>query len=156
MTGQDYTSSITANVSAQEATTRINRVADWWTAKVTGHSSKVGDAFKLDWGETWVDMRVVELNLGKRLVWLVTDCNLGFIQDKKEWKDTQVIFDITSNGAETTVKMTHVGLKPTVECYETCEKGWNFYILESLQNLLKENSGFPDMRGKRGNAEKTA
>jgi hypothetical protein len=156
MAGQDYTSSITANISAIEATSRINRVADWWTAKVTGPSSKSGDSFNINWGETWLDIRVVELEPGQRVVWLVTDCHLGFINDKEEWKDTQIVFDISSNGSQATVKMTHVGLTPNVECYGVCETGWNFYVLESLENLLKENRGFPDMRGRRKSAEESA
>lgn len=153
MAGQDYTASITANILSLEATNRIGRVADWWTAKITGPSNKVGDAFNINWGETWLDISVVELEPGKRVAWLVIDCNLGFIQNKKEWKDTRIVFDITSNGAETKVKMTHFGLVPSVECYGACETGWNFYILESLQNLLHENQGFPDMRGKRERAK---
>jgi hypothetical protein len=149
MTQPNYTSSITANISPLEATERISRVADWWTANITGPSGTSGDAFKISWGETWLALSVAELVPGKKIEWLVTDCNLGFIQDKKEWKDTRIVFDITSEGKETTVKMTHVGLVPSVECYGACETGWNFYILESLQGLLRENKGLPDMRGKR-------
>ncbi len=156
MTGQSYTSSITANISALEATDRINRVTDWWTSKVIGQSSKIGDTFKLDWGSTWVEMRVAELEPGRKVAWVVTDCHLGFINDKKEWKDTQIVFDISSNGSDTTVKMTHVGLLPSVECYDVCQTGWNFYILESLQNFLKTNQGFPDQRGRREASERVA
>lgn len=156
MAAQDYSSSITANISAVEATNRISRVADWWSVKATGPSSKTGDAFNINWGDTWLDISVAELVPGKKVIWFVTDCNLGFIEDKKEWKGTRIVFDISSNGAETTVTMTHVGLRPSVECYGVCETGWNFYILESLQNLLKDNRGFPDQRGKRGSATKVA
>jgi hypothetical protein len=46
MTAQDYSASITANITAEEATERINRVADWWTASFTGASGKSGDAFR--------------------------------------------------------------------------------------------------------------
>jgi hypothetical protein len=143
MTGQDYSASITANITAQEATERINRVADWWTANFAGASAKVGDAFTVRFGETFVDFAVVELVPGRRIVWRVIDCNLHFIEDKKEWKDTRVVFDLLSDGAATTVTMTHAGLTPGVECYENCRKGWNFFIKESLQKLLLENQGKP-------------
>ena len=149
MTGQSYSSSITANIPAAEAAERICRVAEWWTASVTGNSSREGDSFKLLWGDTFVDFTVAEVIPAEKIVWQVTDCNLAFISDKKEWKGTQVVFEISSSGDSTTVTMTHIGLMPHVECYETCNKGWNFYITESLQNLLRENVGFPDMRGKR-------
>jgi hypothetical protein len=146
MTRQDYSATITANITAQEATERINRVADWWTASFSGVSEKVGDAFTVRWGDTFVAFALVELVPAKRVVWRVTDCNLQFIGDKKEWKDTRAIFDISSDGAATTVTMTHAGLMPSVECYEVCREGWNFYITESLQKLLTENQGVPDGR----------
>jgi Activator of Hsp90 ATPase homolog 1-like protein len=154
MTGQDYSASITANITAQEATDRINRVADWWTASFTGASRLVGDAFTVRFGETFVDFAVVELVPARRIVWRVTDCNLHFIGDKKEWKDTRVVFDISSDGAATTVTMTHAGLMPGVECYEVCRKGWNFYIMESLQKLLRENQGIPDGQRRQETAAK--
>jgi Activator of Hsp90 ATPase homolog 1-like protein len=153
MTGQDYSASITVNITAAEATDGINRVADWWTASFTGASEKIGDAFTVRWGETFVDFAVVEHIAAKRIVWRVTDCNLPFTEDKKEWKNTEVVFDISSDDAATTVTMTHSGLEPGVSCYETCRKGWDFFITESLQNLLTENQGMPDRVGKRESAQ---
>ncbi len=156
MVEQDYSSSITENIRAQEATGRISRVADWWSASFTGASDKVGDTFTVRWSDTFVDFAVVDIVPSKKIIWRVTDCNLPFIEDKKEWEDTQVVFDISSDGPATTVTMTHAGLVPGIECYNTCKKGWDFYILESLKNLLKENRGFPDMRGRRERAEMAA
>jgi hypothetical protein len=145
MTGQDYSASIAANITAQEATIRINRVADWWTASFNGASGKVGDAFTARFGETFADFSIVELVPARRIVWRVTDCNLHFVKDKKEWKDTRVVFDISSDGAATTVTVTHAGLVPGVQCYENCRTGWYFYM-KSMQKLLTENQGIPDGR----------
>jgi hypothetical protein len=156
MTAQDYSASITANITAEQATERINRVADWWTASFTGASEKIGDTFSVRWGETFVDFAVMEFVPAKRIVWRVTDCNLPFVDDRKEWKDTEVVFDISSDGAATTVTMTHSGLEPQVECYEACTKGWNFFITESLQKLLTENKGMPDRVGKQEKTEELA
>jgi hypothetical protein len=92
-----------------------------------------------------IPWRVLPGSIGRRrsgLFW--GRCNLHFIEDKKEWKDTQVVFDISSDGSTTAVTMTHAGLVPGVECYDACKKGWDFYILESLQKLLRENKGIPD------------
>lgn len=153
MTGQDYSASITANITVQEAAERIKRVADWWTASFTGASGKLGDAFTARLGETFVEFAVVELVPEKRIVWRVTDCNLHFIKDKKEWKDTRVVFDISSDSAATTVTMTHAGLVPEAECFENCRTGWNFYFTESLRKLLTENQGIPDGRRSQESAE---
>ena len=149
MAQQDYSSSITANITAQQAAERISRVPDWWSGAFSGASDKVGDTFKLDWGKTFVDFVVEESIPAKKIVWRVTNCNLDFVQDKKEWKDTRVAFEITSEGSATRVTMTHAGLRPDVECYTACKTGWDFYILESLQNLLRENRGFPDRQGRK-------
>lgn len=149
MTTQNYSSTITANISATEATSRISRVADWWSTSLTGSAGQAGDTFRLQWGATYVDFAVLEVVTAKRIVWQVTDCNLQFLEDKKEWKGTEVIFDISSDESATMVTMTHVGITPEVECYGTCSKGWDFYIAESLHNLLTADEGFPDMRGRK-------
>lgn len=156
MNGQDYSASITAKITAEETIERINRVADWWTASFTGTSEKIGDTFTVRFGETFVDFAVVQLVPAKRIVWHVTDCNLQLIEDKKEWKNTEVVFDISSDDAATTVTLTHSGLEPSIECYDTCKKGWNFFIMESLQKLLTENYGMPDRAGKSESAEEVA
>jgi Activator of Hsp90 ATPase homolog 1-like protein len=156
MIGQDYSASITANITAEEAAERVNRVADWWSASFIGASEKIGDTFTVRFGDTFLDFAVVELVPAKRIVWRVTDCNLQFIEDKKEWKNTEVVFDISSDDAATAVTMTHSGLEPGVKCYEICRKGWNFFITESLQKLLTENQGMSDRVGRRESAEEVA
>jgi hypothetical protein len=123
MTGQDYSASITANITAEVAAERINRVADWWTAGFTGAAGKVGDAFTVRFGETFVEFAVEELVPARRIVWRVTDCNLHFVEDRQGWKDTRVVFDISSDGAATKVTMTHAGLIPGVAWYDVCRKG---------------------------------
>jgi hypothetical protein len=152
MTSKDYSVSIVTNLTPAAAAERIKRVADWWTSSFSGASDKIGDTFSVRWAETFVDFAVVEHVPAQRMVWRVTDCNLPFVADKKEWKNTEVLFDISSNGGATTVTMTHSGLEPAVECYETCSKGWNFFIMESLQSLLTENQGMPDRIRKRQSA----
>jgi hypothetical protein len=52
--------------------------------------------------------------------------------------------------------MTHSGLKPDVECYEACSKGWNSFITESLKSLLTRNQRMPDRVGKREVVEEFA
>jgi hypothetical protein len=80
----DYQRSIQADISPAEALSRISRVSDWWTKNVTGRSQNPGDAFTVRWGETFVDFKILEVIPGKRVVWHVTDCNLPWINDKKE------------------------------------------------------------------------
>lgn len=150
MTQQDFTASISARITAKEATDRISRVPDWWTKGFTGLARKAGDTFTVRFGDTFVDFLVAEVIPEKRIVWQVTDCNLHFISNKKEWNNTKVVWEVSPEHDSTRVRMTHVGLVPTHQCYENCEEGWKFYVGKSLLKLLTENSGLPD--GKKGSA----
>jgi hypothetical protein len=145
---QDYNHTITASVSASDAYRKVSRVSEWWNQRATGSSQKVGDAFRVDFGETWVDFKVVEAVEDRRYVWLVTDCHLHWLKDKTEWKGTRVVWNLTPENGTTTVTITHVGLTPAAECFTNCEAGWNFYVGESLLQLLKDDRGLPDRRGK--------
>lgn len=144
METQNYTCQIEAGVSAKEAFDGINRVSNWWTANLEGSSQKLNDVFTTHFGDTFTTMRITESIAGKKVTWLVTNCYLAWLKDKHEWTGTEITFDISSNGNTTAIKMTHVGLVPEVECYTDCEKGWNFYIKESLLKLLIEGNGRPE------------
>jgi hypothetical protein len=148
---QDYKCTVNARVSAEEAYRKVARVSDWWNQRSTGKTQKVGDTFRVNFGETWVDFEVVEAVPNKRFVWHVTDCHLHSFEDRTEWKDTSVIWDLTTASDTTTVTMAHAGLTPAVECFKACEAGWNFHVGESLLKLLTEDCGLPD-HGRKTNA----
>jgi hypothetical protein len=59
-----------------------------------------------------------------------------------QWNDTRLVWDIQHKN-KTQIMMTHVGLTPEIECFHDCEKGWNFYVKESLAKLITENKGSP-------------
>jgi hypothetical protein len=142
----DYSFTVTAKITPEQAFERISHVADWWTRAFTGAAQKVGDTFTVRFGDTFVDFRVSEVVPGKKVVWQVTDCNLHWINEKKEWKGTSVVWEASTDNGATRIKMTHVGLVPGVECYENCKPGWDFCVGESLRKLLTENKGLPDQK----------
>jgi hypothetical protein len=109
-----------------------------------GASQKPGDTFTVRFGETLVDFRVTEAVPEERIVWEVTDCNLHFVANKKEWNNTRVVWEVATEKQLTTVRMTHVGLVPEHQCYQNCEEGWNFFVSKSLLKLLTDNKGLPD------------
>jgi hypothetical protein len=141
---QDYQCTVSAKVSAEEAYCKIARVNDWWNQRSTGKTQQVGDTFKVDFGPTWVEFEVIEAIPDKRMVWRVTDCHLHWLKDRTEWKGTSVIWDLATRDGTTTVTMTHAGLTPAVECFDTCQAGWNFHVGESLLKLLIDGRGLPD------------
>ena len=144
MTAEDYHSAIIATVTAEEAFESINHVWKWWATNFEGSSEKLNDVFTVRFGETFVTFKVVESVPSKKIVWLVTDCYLHWLKDKKEWKNTQLDWEISSKGDVTRIDFTHVGLVPEIECYNDCKKGWDFYSKESLKNLLTEGKGMPE------------
>jgi hypothetical protein len=145
-TQQSYRFNIATEIAPKEAFERIARVSEWWTKGFAGATQKRGDEFSVRFGDTFVDFEVAEVVPERKVVWRVTDCHLHFIKDKTEWKDTQVVFEITSEAKKTNVSMTHRGLVPTAECYDNCEAGWNFYVGESLRKYLNDGKGLPDGR----------
>ncbi len=146
MKKQDYTASILVKATANKAFKSINHVAAWWTENIEGSSEKLNDVFTIQFGETFVTMKIVESVQDKKVVWNVTDCWLPWLSDKKEWKGTRIVFEISAEGDSTKVQFTHVGLEPQVECYDTCVKGWNQYFKDSLAMLINEGKGLPQRK----------
>ena len=144
MKNLDYHSSIAANVTPKEAFAGIANVGGWWAKNFKGSALKKGDTFTVEFGKTNVNFEITEAIPEKKSVWKVTDCYLDWLNDKKEWKGTEVVWEIASKGAETQIDMTHVGLTPDVECYNDCFAGWNGHINGSLNNLLKDGKGQPE------------
>ena len=142
MEKQDYTATILVKATANKAFQSINQVTAWWTENLEGSSEKLNDVFTLRWGgESFVTMKIVESVPDKKVVWIVTDCYLHWFADKKEWKGTRIVFEISAEGDSTRIQFTHVGLEPQVECYDNCVKGWDQYFKGSLAKLINEGTG---------------
>jgi mRNA degradation ribonuclease J1/J2 len=75
--------------------------------------------------DNFVTHKIVEFVPNKKVVWLVTDCYLEWLADKKEWNNTKMSFEILANGDQTQISFTQIGLVPEVECYDMCVKGWD-------------------------------
>ena len=144
MSDQSYSASITIEASAIMAYESINRIADWWTNNLEGSSNKAGDYFTVRFGETYVTCRVEEMKPLERIVWLVTDCHKHWLKNKTEWIGTHIFWFISQNGESTAIHFTHQGLKPDLECFKDCERGWDFYFKDSYKSLLATGKGKPD------------
>lgn len=145
---QDYHSSIAANISPEEALDKISRVNEWWALDFKGSARNAGDTFTVQFGETRVDFKIAEAIPGKKVSWLVTDCWLPWLNDKHEWTGTEVVFEISQENGATKIDVTHVGLTPEAECYDSCQKGWDHYIKVSLLKFLNGGTGGPVEKGK--------
>jgi len=144
MKEQDYTVNITVNATAQDAFESINNVSKWWTENLEGSSQNLSDEFTVRFGDVHVSkQKIVEVIPGKKVVWLVTDSKLNFIEDKHEWTGTKISFDITENENKTQIRFTHLGLVPECECFDACSNAWNPYIQQSLWSLISTGNGQP-------------
>ena len=124
MENQHYTVSLIVDANAEETFDGINRVSKWWNKNLEGSSEKQDDEFTVRFGDVhYSRQKLVEVVPGKKIVWLVTDSLLNFIEDKQEWTNTKICFELSEQDNKTQIQFTHTGLVPRVECYEACVKG---------------------------------
>jgi Activator of Hsp90 ATPase homolog 1-like protein len=144
MKKQDYNASITVNATAKEVFKSITSVSKWWTEDLEGSSQKLNDEFTVRFDDIHVSkQKLVEVIPDKKVVWLVTDSRLNFVEDKQEWTNTKISFEISNHDNKTKINFTHFGLVPNVECYDGCVKGWDYFIKGSLFKLLTKGKGTP-------------
>lgn len=146
MNGQHFTTSFSVDQAPAEVFRAITNVRGRWSEQIEGRSESVGDTFTYRHGNLHQStQKLTEVIPSERVVWLVVDGYLSFVEKKGEWKGTQVIFDVSTRpGGNTRVRVTHEGLNPSCECFEACSKGWGFYINQSLRKLITTGSGRPD------------
>jgi hypothetical protein len=146
MKNKDYTIQLTVDAAAHDVFERINDVEAWWTDDFRDSAQKLNDVFTVQFADMHAStQKIVEVIPDKKVVWLVTDSNLSFIKDKKEWRDTKISFDITSHNNQTYIQFIHLGLVPDIVCYKDCTKGWDYYIKGSLFKLFPGGKGSPGL-----------
>ncbi len=147
MQNQDFTTTITVDQTPQQAFNAINNVRGWWSQNIEGSTDQLNSAFLYQYSDMHrCRIKIIELIPAQKVVWLVLDNYFKFTEDKSEWKNTQVIFDITEKGGKTQVQFTHQGLTPQYECYEVCREAWTHYIQDSLQGLIATGHGDPNVK----------
>ncbi|HEU4718325.1 MAG TPA: SRPBCC domain-containing protein [Bacteroidia bacterium] len=143
MEKKNYHRTISVSASPEATMKKISQVNRWWKKDFSGSAGKVNDRFTVPFGElsgesSFVDFMVTEMTADKKTVWKVTDCNLPWFSNKKEWKATEVVFELSEENGKTRIDFTHVGLVPEVECYEACEKGWDSHVTRDLLAFIDE------------------
>jgi len=141
---QDFGLSLTVNAPAKETMKRISQVDLWWAKNFKGRAGKLNDEFSVHFGDTYVNFRISEAIPDRKIVWQVTDCNLHWIEDKKEWNGTEVIWSLAEKDGKTRIDFVHKGLTPESECYDSCEPGWTHHIKDSLVKLIEKGKGYPE------------
>jgi hypothetical protein len=141
----DYQHRFTVRATPEQVFEAITRVSEWWTISTEGNSKALDDEFTVQFGDVHLTkQRITEAVPGKRVVWRVIESLLPWLKDRDEWKGTELVFDIAATNKGTELTFTHIGLTPQVECFYQCEKGWDYFIGESLYKLITEGAGLPD------------
>ncbi|WP_328387857.1 SRPBCC family protein [Nocardia sp. NBC_00416] len=150
------TATITVDRTPDEVFAAVTDVRGWWSENLIGATTGLHDEFVFTddckyAGETAQEkkgirfsrFRLTEVVRGERMVWHVLDSYLTFVDDRHEWTDTDVVFDIAATPEGTTLHFTHEGLTAASECFEACSRGWTFYITTSLPQLIATGAGQP-------------
>jgi hypothetical protein len=114
MKTKNFTTTILVDQTQQEAFDAINDVRAWWSGEIEGRTDVLGDS------------------------------QINFVRDKSEWDGTDIVFEIAKKGYKTEIRFAHVGLVPTIECYDGCSGAWGFYLNERLRNFIAKGTGQPN------------
>jgi uncharacterized protein YndB with AHSA1/START domain len=125
--------------AAYKALTTREGLAAWWTNNTQG-DGKVGGVLKFRFSSDGAeiggfDMKVLELNPAKRVLWQVVD-------GPAEWISTKVSFDLKQAGDYAIVLFKHQGWKEPVEFMHHCSTKWAIYLM-SLKSLIENGKGAP-------------
>ena len=146
MKQQNFTASITVDQTPEEVFKAINNVSGWWSGEIEGNTDKLGGEFTYRYKDMHRSkQKIKEFIPGKRIVWHVTDAELGFVKNKTEWKGTDIIFEIARKGGKTELRFTHAGLVPAFECYGGCSGAWGALVETNLRKLITTGKNQPDL-----------
>lgn len=145
MAAIDFTTHLLTNQSMEEVFNAVINVRGWWSESIEGQTQKLQDEFKYHYQDVHrCTMKLIDMIPGKKVVWLVLDNYLNFTKDKREWKGTKIVFDISQNGNQTLLRFSHEGLVPAYECFDICANAWTKYIQQSLYSLITTGKGLPN------------
>ncbi len=147
MEKEDFTTTLLVDESPKQVFNSIKNVRGWWSGlyseEFEGASYKLNDefVFRGGGGAHYTKQKLVELIPDKRIVWLVTDSKLTFVENETEWMGTKLCFDISVEGNKTKIVFTHLGLVPEIECYNSCAPAWTKYVQERLLSWITIRKG---------------
>ncbi|HET6990555.1 MAG TPA: SRPBCC domain-containing protein [Bacteroidia bacterium] len=136
---ESFSATIEVTNSPQDIFKRITiDVAKWWGGKdFSGRCINLNDEFIINHpGAHYSKQKLVEVIPGKKLVWLVTESNLGWLKNQEEWTNTKMIFEISPKNYSYLLQFTHEGLTSEKESYVRCCEGWNMVIKDWLYTLI--------------------
>jgi len=142
MSNQNYTTTLLVDQTPEEVFNAVRNVRGWWSGYysevIKGDTEKLNDEFSFRAGDGvhYSKQKLVEVISNKKVVWLITESDLSFLEKRDEWTGTKVIFDISTKDNKTQLVFTHDGLIPAIECYNSCAPAWSQYLQNKLLPLI--------------------
>jgi uncharacterized protein YndB with AHSA1/START domain len=142
-----FTAAFSVDQTPEEVFRAINNVRGWWSEDVEGDTGQAGEEFSYRYESAHrCRIKVTELVPGARVAWHVLDNYFDFTQDKTEWIDTEIRFEIIARDGRAEVRFAHVGLVPSCECFDVCSNSWAYYLYTSLRALIRTGRGLPNRK----------
>jgi hypothetical protein len=140
MKANSYTREIlvsnTPSAAYRALTTEFDK---WWTASSTPNT-EVGDTVTFRFDPTYWTMRVTKLTTNQNVELKCIEAHHiheGLPESiLKEWEGTILRWTIQPYRDHTKILFVHEGLVPSLDCYEICEQGWDYFFVDSLKNYL--------------------
>jgi hypothetical protein len=149
METSDFTTAISVTQSPRQAFDAISNPRAWWSEEIEGNTDTLHSVFNYHFEDLHrARIKIAELIPNEKIVWHVVENYFKFTEDKTEWTDTKIVFDISEKDNKTHIRMTHVGLVPEFECFEICQDSWTSYIHNSLRGLITTGKGKPNAKGR--------
>lgn len=148
MQNKDFSISFFTDKTPVDVFNAVLNPRAWWSEEITGQTEKINDVFDYQFGDIHrCRMKLIEVVPNQKVLWLVLDNDFNFTNDKTEWINTTVVFEISTKDNKTELLFTHIGLVPDYECYEACYQGWSHYIGKSLRDYIVTGTGLPNRNG---------
>jgi len=142
MNNQDFTTTIIVEQTPEQVFNAINDPRAWWSGEITGSTGKLNDEFTYRYKDFHLStQKIVEMIPNRKVVWLVTESQINYAEDKREWTDTKMSFEISELDNKTQLRFTHQGLNPEIECFDSCSNSWTQLIQEGLFSLITTGKG---------------
>ena len=152
MKNKNFTTTLIVEQTPEEVFNVVRNVRGWWSGyyseEIKGDTEKLNDEFSFRAGDGahYSRQKLIEVIPNKKVVWLVTDSKLDFLEKEDEWTGTKVIFDISKKDNKTQLVFTHDGLMPEIECYNSCAPAWSQYLQNKLLPLIANGKGNTNMK----------
>ena len=136
---------LTANTATvYAAITSAAGLRGWWTQDCE-IETRLGGKLEFRFGPHHKTMQIKTLKPGEEVRWRCVAAHIAVAHFKRsdEWVGTQLVFRLSPlDTHRTQLDFEHIGLEPSLDCYDLCSNGWQ-HCLGSLQQYVETGHGTP-------------